>query len=65
MAKDWTGSAESIFRMNGCSNHSKTGREVHDLYVTDPPAVEALLGVESFDRCVWECAVGLGIYPMC
>lgn len=53
-------SDRSVFAPLGASNHSKEERQSEDLYVTEPRAVEALLGVEDFGRRIWEPCVGLG-----
>lgn len=57
---DWTGNAKSIFTCNGASNHSKSERQQHDYYATEPKAVELLLEQERFSPYVWECACGEG-----
>ena len=44
----------------GASNHSKSEREINDYYATDPKAVDDLLGVETFNNNIWECACGEG-----
>lgn len=55
---DWTGNATSIFATHGASNHSESDRAELDYYATDPAAVEALLEVEQFNKCVLEPACG-------
>ena len=60
MPKDWTGDERAIFRNLGASNHSELEREKHDYYATDPTAIDDLLKVETFDKNIWECAVGEG-----
>lgn len=40
--------------------HRDDVRSKHDLYVTDPKAVECLLNAEQFNGKIWECACGLG-----
>ena len=60
MPKDWLGDTKSVFRTLGASNHSEFEREKHDYYATDPSAIDDLLKVETFDKNIWECAVGQG-----
>ena len=60
MPKDWTGNVKSAFAQLGASNHSDSEREKHDYYATDPTAIDDLLEVETFDKNIWECAVGEG-----
>ena len=50
----------SIFRQNGCSNHSDKERQVDDYYATEPRAAELLLEVEPELSDIWECACGEG-----
>ena len=35
-------------------------REINDFYATDPSAIDDLLKYETFDKNIWECAVGQG-----
>jgi hypothetical protein len=58
--KDWTGNKSTAFVTLGASNHSKDERQNEDYYATDPHAVEKLLEVETFNKNIWECAVGGG-----
>ena len=60
MTKDWTGNKSSSYRILGASNHCETEREEHDFYATDPSAIDDLLKYETFDKNIWECAVGQG-----
>ena len=60
MAKDWTGNKSSPYRILGASNHCETEREEHDFYATDPSAIDDLLKYETFDKNIWEWAVGQG-----
>ena len=60
MSKDWTGSKVSAFKMLGASNHTKEEREENDFYATDPKAIDELLKRETFNKNIWECAVGQG-----
>lgn len=60
MPKDWTGNSKSAFKQLGASNHSLLEREEHDFYATDPSAIDDLLKYETFDKNIWECAVGQG-----
>ena len=53
-------STRAIYAPIGATNHSKEEREVDDYYATDPKAMEALLGVESFHPHIWEPACGGG-----
>ena len=55
---DWTGNATSIYSTHGASNHSDTERAEFDYYATDPEAVKALLGIESFHHYIFEPACG-------
>lgn len=56
--KDWTGTSESAFKMLGASNHCDDEREENDYYATDPKAIDMLLKKESFNKNIWEPAVG-------
>lgn len=58
--KDWNGNSNSIYKTLGASNHTDKERENHDFYATEPKAMEILLGVETFNENIWECAVGEG-----
>ena len=58
--KDWIGTNNSAFKMLGASNHCKDEREENDFYATDPVAIDWLLGVESFDKSIWEPCCGAG-----
>ena len=58
--KDWTGNNKSAFSTIGASNHSKTERQEHDYYATEPKATEILLENEKFSPTIWECACGEG-----
>ena len=60
MSKDWVGSNVSAFKMIGASNHCESEREKNDFYATDPIAIDKLLNYESFNKNIWECAVGMG-----
>lgn len=60
MGKDWTGNTKSVYSPLGASSHVQDDRAEHDFYATDPIAMNILLNVESFNRNVWECAVGAG-----
>ena len=60
MKKDWTGNKKATFVTIGATNHSEGEREIHDYYATEPKAMELLLQEESFDKYVWEPAVGEG-----
>jgi len=51
----------AIVRTGGYSNHSKTERQEHDYYATNPLAVDMLFELEDFsDKPIWECACGEG-----
>lgn len=59
MKKDWTGSPiSSVITVNGGRYFTKTDREKHDYYATDPEAIPPLLKRENFSDTVWECACG-------
>ncbi len=60
MEKDWSGSANSIWKTLGASNHTENEREQDDYYATDPVAVDKLLTVEQPNKFIWECACGGG-----
>lgn len=60
MAKDWTGSEDSIFKTLGASNHTKEDREENDYYATEPKAVELLLAEEKFSKNILEPMCGEG-----
>lgn len=59
--KDWTGNSKSTFTTLGASSHSLEDREENDFYATDPLAMELLLEKETFNKNIWECAVGNGM----
>lgn len=44
----------------GASNHTEKDREVDDFYATEPKATELLVGLEKFNKDIWECACGKG-----
>lgn len=51
----------AIVSTGGYSNHSKTERQEHDYYATNPLAVDMLFELEDFsDKPIWECACGGG-----
>lgn len=56
--KDWKGNSKSTYITLGASNHTDEERQHEDYYATDPIAAEILLGVETFNKKVWECACG-------
>ena len=58
--KDWNGTANSIFKQLGASNHCEDEREENDYYATDPKAIDDLLKYEKFDKNIWENASGGG-----
>ena len=58
MSKDWTGNSVSLYKINGCSSHSKEERADRDFYATHPKAVEMLLELEKFSENVWEPCAG-------
>ena len=58
MSKDWTGNEISLYKINGCSSHSKEDRAEHDFYATHPRAVEMLLELEDFSENIWEPCAG-------
>ena len=60
MPKDWTGNNHSFASMLGARNYAKNEREQHDFYATDPRAIDDLLKYETFNKNIWECAVGQG-----
>ena len=60
MVKDWTGNKPTAFVQMGASNHSLEEREENDFYATDPSAIDDLLKYETFNKNIWECAVGQG-----
>lgn len=60
MAQDWSGDANSVYKIIGASNHSNESRADDDYYATDPKAVEELLKREKFDEYVWEPCCGGG-----
>lgn len=60
MPKDWTGTSNSAFKQLGASSHCEEEREENDFYATDPSAIDDLLKYETFDKNIWECAVGQG-----
>lgn len=50
---------DTVFVCHGASNHSRTGeRDINDYYATEPKATEVLLGVEKFNKNIWECCCG-------
>ena len=60
MERDWTGNQVSVFAQLGASSHSESEREKDDFYATEPSAMDDLLEVETFNKNIWECAVGQG-----
>lgn len=60
MAQDWSGDANSVYKIIGASNHSDENRADDDYYATDPKAVEELLKREKFSHYVWEPCCGGG-----
>jgi len=60
MNKDWTGNKKSTYTTLGASNHSDKERQEHDLYCTDPSAIDDLFAVEKFSDYIWEPACGMG-----
>lgn len=53
--KDWTGDSNSVFKMLGASNHSKSERHPEDYYATDPKAIDALLKAYELPKVkIWE-----------
>ncbi len=60
MAQDWSGDANSVYKIIGASNHSNESRADDDYYATDPKAVEELLKREKFSEYVWEPCCGGG-----
>ena len=58
--KDWSGNANSIYKIIGASNHTAEERQEDDYYATDPKALEMLLERETFSPYVWECSCGGG-----
>ena len=58
--KDWIGNKNSIFATLAASSHAVSERQKNDYYATEPKAMELLLEVESFNKNIWECAVGEG-----
>ena len=60
MSKDWTGTSNGAFKQLGASSHCEEEREENDFYATDPSAIDDLLKYETFDKNIWECAVGQG-----
>lgn len=51
---------QAIFKNLGASNHTKTEREQHDYYATNPIAGKLLLDAEPNLNNIWECACGEG-----
>lgn len=51
---------ESVYKIIGASNHSKTEREEVDFYSTDPDCVRDLLEREKFSETVLEPCCGSG-----
>lgn len=60
MAQDWSGDANSVYKIIGASNHSNESRADDDYYATDPKAAEELLKREKFSHYVWEPCCGGG-----
>lgn len=53
------GGGESLYIMNGCSNHCEHDRAMFDYYATEPKAAEWLLKIEpDLSDNIWECACG-------
>ena len=51
---------KTILNTLGATNLSNGIRAINDFYATDPIAIQKLLEHESFDKNIWECAVGMG-----
>lgn len=60
MSKDETGNSRDVFKQLGASSHCDEEREKNDFYATNPSAIDDLLKYETFDKNIWECAVGQG-----
>lgn len=60
MAKDWTGSKESLFKTIGASNHCDHERQSEDYYATEPKATEWLMKLEKFKGPILEPSCGEG-----
>lgn len=58
--KDWTGNRSALFAALGSSNHTKSEREQHDFYATDPKALTALAEQMQLPHIIYECACGTG-----
>ena len=58
--QDWIGNRKSTFSQIGASSHSVQERGQDDFYATDPSSIDDLLKFETFDKDIWECAVGQG-----
>lgn len=58
--KDWTGNYQTVFAALGASSHSKSQRQRHDYYATEPIVIDELFQVEIFNQPIWECACGEG-----
>lgn len=50
----------NTMRTLGTSTYDMESRQEDDYYATSPIAINELLKVENFNRCVWECACGGG-----
>lgn len=58
--KDWSGTKKSIFINMATNSHSINDRQNEDFYATDPIAIDKLFSKFTPNKCIWECAAGLG-----
>lgn len=54
------GGGNSVYVINGCSNHCAEARADEDFYATPTEAVEMLLEMEKFGKEIWEPCAGMG-----
>lgn len=54
------GGGNSVYVINGCSNHCAEARADEDFYATPSEAVEMLLEMEDFGKEIWEPCAGMG-----
>lgn len=57
--KDWKGNSKSVHSTLAANNHSNEVRHDHDLYCTNPKALDILLAKFTPCQQIWECAAGL------
>lgn len=64
--KDWVGNSKSVYGTLGATNHAvDKDRHTHDLYTSDPKALEKFMTVYDLPRDIWEPSAGHGHLVKC